>query len=236
MKTYYKKDLKRSYLILEGTEGEQEDYQIAMLKGNQIPGILETDVRYIDNRSHYYYDISGKISLASLYEKRHLSMEDMKQLVCSLLHTLRALQKYMLESNSILLEPEYIFCREESVFFCYYPSCEKESGEAFHELTEFFIRQVDGKDEEGVHLAYTLHKATMEDNYSIEQIVEELLPCEEKEPEGKAEPVVVDYAKQMEAQELEEMMVAEKPDFWEPVKRLLERKWNNLRRDGEEDL
>lgn len=231
MKTYYKKDLKQSYMIIEGGEGEQEDYQIAMLRENKIPGILETDVRYIDGRCHYYYDISGKVSLKTRYEKRRLCNEDMKQFVAALLRTIPMLQKYMLDSNYLLLQPEYIFYEDEDIFFCYYPCCETDAKEEFHKLTEFFVQEVDYKEEEGLHLAYTLHKATMEENYSIEKIMEKLISKEEEEQQD-----FVDYTSHMESQELEGVMIAEKPDFWEPVKRLLERKWNNRRRYEEEDL
>ncbi len=235
VKTYYKKDLQRTYLIVEGTEGAKEDYQIAMLKENDIPGILKMDVRYMDNRSHYYYDISGKTSFGVLHEKTNLSYEDMKQLVSELLHTIKVLQKYMLESRYILLEPEYIFCGKEGYFFCYYPSCEKDVKEEFHKLTEFFVREVNYKDEEGVQFAYTLHKATMEDNYSIEQIMEELIPQPDEETEIKEpEEPVVDYTRQMEEACLEEMMISEKIDFWEPVKRLLERRGISFKKYREE--
>ena len=61
MKTFYKNDLKKAFLILETEEGEKEDYQIVMLQENDIEGLLKTDVRNVNNRSHYYYDISGKI-------------------------------------------------------------------------------------------------------------------------------------------------------------------------------
>ena len=40
-------------MILEGEEGEKEDYQVVMLKENDIPGILKLDVRYLDNKSQY---------------------------------------------------------------------------------------------------------------------------------------------------------------------------------------
>ena len=96
MKTYYKNDLKRTYLILEGNEGEKDDYQVVMLRENEIPGILKTEVRYVDNQSHYYYDISGKTSFKTLYEKTHLSCDDMKRLVSDLLQAIHNLQKYML--------------------------------------------------------------------------------------------------------------------------------------------
>lgn len=232
METYYKKDLKCSYLILEGNDKDQEDYQIAMLKENKIPGILETHVRYMDDQSHYYYDISGKTSLASLCEKSHLGVEDMKKLVYGLMDTIEVLQKYMLDGNCLLLEPEYIFYEGEKVFFCYYPPYGKEAKEEFHELTEFFVREVNYKDEEGVRFAYTLHKATMEENYSIARIMEEVFSTEEEETE---ESEVVDYTRQMETQSFEDILVAEKIDFWEPVKRLLEKKWRQLRGDREEE-
>ena len=79
MKTYYKNDLKRAYMILEGESGEREDYQIIMLKENEIPGILNMEVHYVDNQSQYNYDISGKTSLKILHEKVNLTLEDMKQ-------------------------------------------------------------------------------------------------------------------------------------------------------------
>lgn len=232
METYYKKDLKHSYLILEGKEKDEEDYQIAMLKENNIPGILETDVRYLDNQSRYYYDISGKTSLAMLCDKSHLGVMDMKGLVYGLMDTIEVLQKYMLDGNCILLEPEYIFYEGEKVFFCYYPPYAKESKEEFHKLTEFFVREVNYKDEEGVRLAYTLHKATMEENYSIVHIMEEIFSTEEEETEELEE---VDYTRQMETRNFEDILVAEKIDFWEPVKRLLEKKWRQFRGDREEE-
>ena len=78
MKACYKNDLKKAYLILEGVESEAEDYQIYMLKENTIPGLLKTDIRYVDNISQYYYDISGKVSLKAIHEKANLSYEEMK--------------------------------------------------------------------------------------------------------------------------------------------------------------
>jgi hypothetical protein len=64
---YYKNDLKSAYLILEGEEGEEEDYQVAMMQENEIPGLLKAQTRFLDNCIHYYYDISGKTSFGLLH-------------------------------------------------------------------------------------------------------------------------------------------------------------------------
>lgn len=223
MKTYYKNDLKRAYMILEGEEGDREDYQIVMLGENEIPGILNMDVRYVDNQSQYYYDISGKTSFKTLHEKINLTLEDMKQFVNDLLQAIQTLKKYMLDSKCILLDPEYIFCEGKTCFFCYYPSCRQDIREEFHRLTEFFVREVNYKDEESVHFAYTIHKATMEENYSIEEIMKNLLPKEEETQSEITDIPVVDYAERIESMAMEESIIEERDSMWESVRKLLER-------------
>ena len=237
MKTYYKNDLKKAYLILEGGEGEQEDYQTLMLKENDIQGILKLDVRYVDNQTQYHYDISGKTAFKTLYEKKNLSHEDMKRLVDDLLQSIQLLRKYMLDANRILLEPEYIFCDASGFYFCYYPPCKQDAKEMFHKLTEFFVREVNYQDEEGVHFAYTLHRMTMEENYSIEEIMQLLMPQERVSvQEAKEEMEVIDYSQRMEEVRIEDNQLQEKNDLWEPVRRFLERAKKRRMGYEEEDL
>lgn len=194
MKACYKNDLKKAYLILEGVESEAEDYQIYMLKENTIPGLLKTDIRYVDNISQYYYDISGKVSLKAIHEK----------------------------ANCILLDPEYIYCEKEEFYFCYFPRCECELKEEFHRLTEYFVSEVNYREKEGVHFAYSIHKASMEENYSIERIMNELVEAVQEEKKEERMIPAVNYEERMEEQGIPE--IHEKKDFWEPVKRLLDKK------------
>ena len=222
-------------MILEADAEETEDYRIIMLKENDIPGVLKTDVRYVDNKSQYYYDISSKTSFKMLHEKIQLTLEDMKGLVRDLLEVIHTLKKYMLDEKSILLEPEYIFCENGKYYFCYYPPCERNIEKEFHRLTEFFVREVNYKDEEGVRFAYTLHKATMEDNYSIEEIMSRLIPAEEEE-ETPCEPEFVDYTQRMEHLAQEESIVEERDSMWESVRKFLERSKKRKWGYGSEDL
>ena len=222
MKACYKNDLKKAYLILEGVESEAEDYQIYMLKENTIPGLLKTDIRYVDNISQYYYDISGKVSLKAIHEKANLSYEEMKKLVYALLRTIKTIRKFMLEANCILLDPEYIYCEKEEFYFCYFPRCECELKEEFHRLTEYFVSEVNYREKEGVHFAYSIHKASMEENYSIERIMNELVEAVQEEKKEERMIPAVNYEERMEEQGIPE--IHEKKDFWEPVKRLLDKK------------
>lgn len=231
--TYYKNDLKRAYMILDCEGENREDYQIIMLKENDIPKIVKTDVRYVDNRSQYYYDISGKTSFKMFHEKTSLKLEDMRALVNDLLEAICIVQKYMLDGNCILLEPEYIFCENGAYFFCYYPFSKQDIREAFHRLTEFFVREVNYKDEEGVRFAYTLHKATMEENYSIEEIMKRFLT---EETEEEIVMTSVDYIENMEIPDLKDSLIEERDSMWESVRRFLERSSRRKRGYSTEDL
>lgn len=216
MNAYYKNNLKQALLILEGEENLEDDFRVFILQGNEIPGLLKTSTKYIDNKSQYQYDISGKVSLQAKHEKTKLSSEDINRLIQALLQILREIQKYMLEGAGLLLSPEYIYCEGDKYFFCYYPPCQLELKEEFHKLTEFFVREVDYRDKEGIHLAYTLHKSSMEENYSIEKIMDEVL--------NEEETPTVRYDERIEERIEENIAIAEKKEFWEPVRRLLERK------------
>lgn len=211
-KTHIKNDLKKVYLVLEGEEHWQEDYQVAMLQENNIPKILKMEVRYLNNCIQYYYDISGKTSFEKYYENAKLTREDMQKLVEDLLLAIQTLQKYMLNGNGLLLEPGMIFRDKEGFHFCYHPKNEKDARIEFHKLTEVFVKEIDYKDEEGVRMAYTLHKSTMEENYNIEEIMLELAPKQEEDSE-------VDYI--METQKEEKDEVRENPlhKIWNWAKR-----------------
>lgn len=236
VKTYYKNDLKHAYLILEGEEEQKDDYQMLMLRENEIPGILKTEVRFVDGRNQYYYDISGKTSFKTVYDKVKLSYGDMKKLVSDLLAAIQNLQRYMLDGNCLLLEPEYIFREKGEYYFCYYFSENGNPQEAFHQLTEFFVREVDYKDEEGVHFAYTLHKATMEENYSIEQIMQELLPEQGEACEEMAENPLPDYTRRMENPIIEDKLMEERNNIWQPMRKILGRAKRRQLGYEEEDL
>ncbi|MEE1314631.1 MAG: DUF6382 domain-containing protein [Faecalimonas sp.] len=216
MNTYYKNDLKKALMILEDETELQVDFQTCMLQENVIPGLLRTSIRYVEDKSQYHYDISGKTSLQTKYEKEKLKANDITKLLQAILGVVLEIKKYMLEGEGLLLSPEHIFCEADEYSFCYYPPNKQELKLAFHELTEFLVREVDYHDKKGVQLAYTLHKASMEEHYSIEKILEEIAR-EEEEP-------IVRYERRLEDSDEEAADgadVAEDNWFWEPVKRLL---------------
>lgn len=174
MEIKYKRDLNHTYLILELPLLYEEDYQMKMFQANVIEGFLPVTGQGVDGMSRYLYEISEKTSLKSMYEKAEMRQEELEKFLIQLLAAFNNAQRYMLDTNRILLKPEYIFYEEETYSFCYLPIGHRELCKEFHKLTEYFVSKIDHKQEGGILLAYGLHKATMEENYNLEKIVERL--------------------------------------------------------------
>ena len=158
-------------ITIEESVPYTEDYQNKMLEENQVEGLLEMHGRGMDDKSCYDYDVSGKVSMKALYEKHTMSGEEIKILLKSILRVVKEVERYLLNVNCILMDPEYIFYTEEKYYFCYYPPKEKSLWERFHHLSEYLVKCADYQDKECVQIVFLLHKETMKENYSLEQII-----------------------------------------------------------------
>ena len=162
----------------------EEDYQMPMLSGNMLFGILPVEGCEIEGKGCYTYEISGLSAMKSKYEKTRLGKEDIAGFVKQLLKVTEELQQYMLDPDCLVLNPEYIFYKQEQCYFCYLPGKGRGLKESFHELTEYFVKTLDYEDTEGIFLAYELHKATLQEHYDLRQIMKDYdKRCIEREEE-----------------------------------------------------
>lgn len=221
MKTEYRRNLNATYLIIEVDEVYKEDYQMHMMEANDITGLLKVSGRGLNDQSRYHYEISGKVSVKAMYEKAKMEYNDVRELTLQLLQTIKAVQAYLLDENHLLLEPEYIFYEKNRFYFCYIPAESKVLAEELHRLTEYFINQIDYEDKQGIYLAYELHKLTMVENYSLEQVMDKICEseeCVEKPEKPKTEGRLYEEIRPggtycQEDEELE--LTAENADAWE---------------------
>lgn len=183
MKESYERDLHHAWMILEIEQMYEEDYQMRMIMENTIPGFLMTCGQGEDEKSRYRYEISGKISMKSQGEKERWKAHDIENFMRQFIQVIYEAGKYLLDVNCISLDPSHIYIQDGIFYFCYCPVLPGSIQENFHILTEYFVREVDYEDKAGIYLAYELHKASMEENYNIERILEGILERKEKELE-----------------------------------------------------
>lgn len=199
MKTDYEKTMHHVWMMLEVDRIYEEDYQMRMLSDNRIMGLLEVRGQGTNEKSTYRYEITNKTAIKELWRTETWGYEELERFVRQLIQTLYELGNYLLDLNSLSLNPEHIYRTESCYYFCYIPGERGDFWRAFHVLMEEFVRVMDYSDKEGIYLAYELHKASMEESYDMEQVLEEILEKKELEMERvspKKKRVVYDAAEE----------------------------------------
>ena len=215
----------------------KEDYQIRMLKANNLNGILKMGGRGVNQNSYYDYDVSGKISMKAMFERSKINAEDIKMFLRDLKNVVKEVETFLLNIHCILLKPEYIFYEEGKYFFCYYPLAKQELWEEFHELTEYFVKQADYQEQECVRMVFLLHKKTMDENYSWEKLAAECMKTLQEDGDAAEEHQKKAGDKDREdmeedlqgrdwitEQEIGSGVMRETDTVWAPVKKLLNKR------------
>ena len=235
IKKTIKRDLNQTVLKIEIQQPYAENYQLRMLQENVIEGILEVHGHAEEGNQIYEYDVSGKNTLNYRYSKKKINSKEMKRFLEAVVTIMEELTNHLLNPNSLLLDPEYIYIEKGKYYFCYVPNWEEDIGVAFHKLMDSFVQWTDYQDVPSVKLAFLLHKETMESNYSLKKILEKIKEMDfQKEkvktykPKIEPEfPVIDDYDDAahdwITHQELGGKILRETDNMWTPVKRFLQK-------------
>ena len=193
MKEEVKRNMHQVWMMIEVDEIYREDYQMKMLKENNISGLLKVRGQGKEEKSLYRYDVRGKTSIEKSDVQKKWCMEELQEFIRQLVAVLYEINEYLLDINCISLEPAHIYQKDRQFYFCYCPAFKGNIREEFHALAEYFVRETDYEDKAAVRFASDLHRASLEDTYDIEQLFEQLLkqkPEPEIFPEKVSEPPV----------------------------------------------
>ncbi len=167
----YYKDYRHNYLILKDNGCLTENvYQRKMVTENKIKGLLESQERHINGEMLLYYEITSRQSLASIYDGKSIGMEQLCRFFLQLKRVNEHLQKYLLDSSCLILQPEYIFQNIESgeFYFLYYPDSEEGK---FSELLDFLMSRVNNEDMEAVEMVYKIADLTGKEQLVLDEIL-----------------------------------------------------------------
>lgn len=177
MEVGYKKDLNHNYMVISYPEiKDTQLYCVKMLYNNVIPGVINLELRNIDNRIMYYYDISGKQSLINLFIKTVINFDKVKGLISGIIEAIDKSFEYLLEEDDFVLQPEYIYMdiTTGQVSLCYLPGYEQNIKEQLCSLIEYVMNRIDYNDKEAVMLVYDLYAAAREEGYTFAHMKEVL--------------------------------------------------------------
>ncbi len=185
MEVCYKRNLNSNYMILKG-QSTGESYEVRMVTENRINGFLPCVSQKCEGGTEYYYEITGRQSMALLYERRKMGCGELRELLRGLEQILEAAGEYLLDPGHLILDPEYMYLnsRTEKLCLCYYPENEKTVRESFLDLAEYLLGKLDKSDTEGIEFGYDLYQNALEPNFSLLEVL-----CRHAEPKPK--PVAV---------------------------------------------
>lgn len=173
MNIEYRQDFQNHYFIIEPEEGMEYGYQAKMVVDNQIPGLLRCSTRTVDGKTKLYYDVTKKVSMKSLYEQASMDYDSFLRLMSGLLKIYERLQEYLLDKDGLILEKECIYFDEQrEPLFCYVPFPYQNAETQFHHFTEYLIERISHEEQALVFSAYKLFKLSMEEKYSIVDIIQ----------------------------------------------------------------
>nr|WP_308742236.1 DUF6382 domain-containing protein [uncultured Anaerocolumna sp.] len=186
----YVRDIHNNYLILKGIKDCPYGFRTKILLNNTIEGMLKVELRFIDQMDLFYYDITGKKTLAAAYENKSLQHEDIKKLLGGILKTINVSGEYLLSENDFIIDPEYIFIGNnlDKIYMCYLEGYKTNMLNQFSKLMEYLMNKIDYKDENAVVLTYGLYKESREESCTYERLMKEIekkLPLQDEKPDVK---------------------------------------------------
>lgn len=159
-----------NYLTVPAENKKTDSYELKMLTKNKISGLLDVNLKNINNKTYFYYNITSKRQLTKLYELRKIHWEDIETICRSIEQTAAIISDYMLNIDSVLFLPEYMYIDigKNEINYVYVPDNSYSCAEMLKELFEYILEHYEhGKEKDNLIKVYGIYQKVLDENYSI---------------------------------------------------------------------
>lgn len=181
MQAEFKRENHKSYFVIKDTRLDSNEqtrvvYDLEMLCENQIQGILPIYLHSFNGETELYYDISTKQTLHVLFEKKMFTREDLKWLFRGIQEAVCGLEKYLLDMEYLLIDPDYIYINmaEKEVYLLYYPYPEESFETGVEKFAEYILDKICNEDEQTVVYAYNFYRFVKEEKGDLISVFQKL--------------------------------------------------------------
>lgn len=137
-----------------------DETQLYMLKNCDVPGLLPIETDEMDGRLLLRYALTGTRMLAEIFRSSKWSMTELMEALCRLAEVLEECRLYLLDSERIMLEDEFIFVGNDchDLRFTYAPLNEPlpARSEALERLVVRWMLKVDELDGKALQIILRL--------------------------------------------------------------------------------
>ena len=196
LKVNYLRNLKSNRLIFEPEEKflielkSKYAFELGMIEHNTIKGFLKPTLKRVDGRLQLSYDISSLQPLSRVLEVRTMNTDEIKDFIIDIISATKALEEFLLEASSVVLDPEYIFTdlNLKRYSFIYIPRSENNK-EEMKLLLESILDNINKEDKDCLISVYGMLKECQKKDFVINDL-EELLDRSVQKEVKRYEPVV----------------------------------------------
>ncbi|MCT4688710.1 DUF6382 domain-containing protein [Vallitalea sp.] len=171
----YERDAINSYLVIKADNATHiENYEVEMLERNSIDSFLDLNIRTLNTEKKLYYNITSKQKLTEVLERKKLTYSELNNFFANLIGIIKNCEKYYLNSNKILLEPDMIYINPNGFLPCYVytplDNCQRDILEDTKIIIEFFFDKVSQEDVNAVMMIHRLITACKQHDFNINTI------------------------------------------------------------------
>lgn len=188
MKISFEEELDRRSLILEKENISANEYVYPMLAHNQIQELLPVRIKSKNGENCLSYDVTSGISLTDTFAARSMNSSEVRRVLFGLRDAVSSLAGCLLDSRDLCLDPDeiFLFSSPECVRFCFVPHLSETQAHSVRQLSEFLLRHADHSDSTAVELVYSFYEEVSRENYSLSDILRQLLSQAEV-PDGSGD-------------------------------------------------
>lgn len=182
----YFRDYKHNYMILPCESRQPEkSYQCRQLTSNKIEEILHCSMRHVNGMTYFYYDISSRTTMESLYRDRQMSYRQIRELFEQLYSMYCRVGDFFLDETRLVFLPEYIFydLSRKKYIGLYYPDYQEDR--PYEALMDYLLEHMDNGDERLADCIYQIYERAEDSGFSLWDALQILAESEERgeEPE-----------------------------------------------------
>lgn len=174
MEVEYIRDMYHNYLVIkeENKQEDVSDYGLKMLLHNKIDGLLEMNIRQINEQLHYYYDITGRHTLGTILDTTKVTYTQIKSIIMHIIDIMESSREYLLKEDNFVINPNYIFINytDFKVLLCYKIGYNQSMKQQLRGFMEYLMDKVNYEDQNAVLLVYGLYKASTEENCTFHKL------------------------------------------------------------------
>lgn len=190
LKASYQRNLKSNWLVFEPQErfllGLKNRYafEIGMIENNNIRNFIRPVIKRVDGGMEICFDISSLQPVSRVLEIKDVRAEDIKNFIVEIICATKALEEFLLEASSVVLDPEYIFSdlNFNKFHFIYMPRSDSNTDE-LKKLLEHILNNIDKSDKDCLIMTYGLLQESQRQDFVISDF-ETILGCK-KDEDGK---------------------------------------------------